>query len=142
MSPTKKSMTLARQTIFAQLAPLSVKRSAWVLYQHELTRIDPRTRKPFTPRRALSNTLKWLAWQATRQDAAMKTITPTQRRILHLLVVEGLTQKQMALALGVETVTIKRHFTEIRKRIGVSSTYQVVAIAVEMGLVSAPQKKD
>ena len=72
----------------------------------------------------------------------MKTLTPTQRRLLYLLVVEGFTQKQMALALGVDPVTIKRHFTEIRKRIGVESTYQVVAVAVEIGLVRAPQRKD
>lgn len=135
-------MIRAKLIIYEQEAPLSIKRSAFGLYEHELDRIDPATSKPFTSRKALANVLRWIAWQKARHDADDKTLTLRQRQLLYLLVVEGLTQKEMALALKISEKTIKRHFENIRQRIGVDSTYQVVALAVEHGWVNAPKLDD
>lgn len=129
-------MEEARKIINQQEVPLSIKRSAWILFQHELIRINPVTSKPFTPRRALSNVLKWMAGQKAKQN--LKKLTPTEQRLVRLLV-EGLTQKQMALELGCDPVTVKRHFAQIRRKMDLYSTYQVVAVAVERGWVNAPR---
>ena len=136
-------MQEAKQTIYAQEEmSLSIKRSAWTLFQHELGHINPATSKPYTPRKALSNVLKWMALQKARQDEALKNLTPTQRKLIYFLVVEGLTQKQMALRMDRELVTIKQHFAQIRTKLGVESLYQVVAVAVERGWVNAPKGHD
>jgi DNA-binding NarL/FixJ family response regulator len=133
-------MQQAQQIINSQSdMSLGIKRSAWLLFQHELGKTNPATSKPFTVRRALSNTLKWMRQQKARQDAALQQLTPTQRTIIRLVVEEGLTQKEVALRLGRELVTIKKHVAEIRSRMGVSSLYQVVAVAVERGWVNTPK---
>lgn len=133
------TLKLARATIFAHEIPLSIKRSAWALFQHELDRMNPATSKAFSQRKALSNTLRWMAQQKKRQEKKLKKLTPTQNKIIHMLVVEGLTQKQMALRLNRELRTIKHHFAQIKIKVGLASMYQVVAVAVELGWVSAPE---
>lgn len=135
-----KSMTQAKQTIFEQDAPLAVRRSAWVLYQHELTRIDPSTSKLYTPRRALANTRRWMAEQKERRKR--KRPTPMQRQILYLLVVEGLSQKQIAYRLRRTDRVIKMHFSQMRVQMGLKSLHQVVAVAVERGWIDAPKLED
>jgi RNA polymerase sigma factor (sigma-70 family) len=138
MKPSKTAVQ-AKQIVFSQDVPLLIKRSAWALLQHEMNRTNPATSKVFTQGQALSNTLKWMAQQKKRLDTAYKELTPTQKKVIQLLVVDGFTQKEIALQLEREEVTIKRHFASIRKKIGVSSMYQAVAIAVERGWVSAPE---
>lgn len=129
-----------RNTIFSHQIPLAIRRSAWSLFLHELTRINPRTSKPFTPRRALSNVLKWMAGQKAMNSYKTK-LTPRESKLVRLLV-EGLTQKEMALELGCAHKTVKAHLAHVRKKIGVVSTYQVVAVAVEQGWVIAPRIQD
>ncbi len=142
MSPSKKSVAKARQIIFAQeMISLSIKRTAWILLQHELIREDPQTCKPFTLRKALSNTLKWISMQRHRQEAGLRQLSPMQKKIIEMLVIEGLTQKQIAYQLKRDPDTIKHHCERIRKKVGVESMYQVVAVAVELGWVTAPQVK-
>lgn len=128
----------ARQTIYAQDALLSVKRSAWVLYQHELTQINPRTRRCYTPGKALSNVLRWVAFQKKREKMATIQLSPLEKEIINLMVTEGLTRKQVAYRLSMPDATVKYRLAQIRARIGLSSTYQVVAIAVEYGLIGVP----
>jgi hypothetical protein len=65
-----------------------------------------------------------------------------QRKLTHLLVEEALTQKEMALRLDREMVTIKRHFRQIGEQMGVGSMYQVVAVAVERGWVKVPKLEE
>ena len=143
MSPSSKTIQTARQIIYSQeMVPLSIKRTAWILFQHELTREDPRTLKPFTARKALANTVKWMALQRERQEAGLRQLSPMQKTILHMLVRDGLTQKQIAFHLGRNTDTIKHHCERIRKKVGVNSMYQVVAVAVSLGWISAPQVKE
>lgn len=139
MSLSKKSMTQARQIIYSQTMSLSIKRSAWILFRHELTRLDPKTGRTFTRRKALVNVLKWACSQKSRQDAGLKQLSPMQMKIVEMLVMEGLTQKQIALRLKRDLSTIKHHCERIRKKVGVDSMYQAVAVAVDQGWVTAPQ---
>jgi len=129
----------ARQTIYTQDALLSIKRSAWALYQHELTRINPRTNHPFTPRRALSNTLRWMAYQKRRGPMNAIRLSDVETEILKLRVTEGLAFKQIAYRLNLTERIVKYRMAQIRVRVGLSSTDQVVAIAIEYGLVAPPQ---
>ena len=76
--------------------------------------------------------------QKKRKVAALKKLTPMQNKIVHMLVEEGLTQKQISLNLNKGSTTIKHHLRQIRMKVGVASMYQVVAVAVELGWVSAP----
>lgn len=69
------------------------------------------------------------------------TLTPTQQTIMRLLVEEGMTQKQIALQLGRDLVTVKRHAQAIRKRLGGVTLHQAVAIAVMRGWVSIPSAR-
>src|SRR5919108_4907017 len=93
----------ARQIIFSQeMIPLSIKRTAWFLYQHEMKREEPRTE-----RQAMANILKWMAMMKKRQEAGLKQLSPMQKKIIELLVYEGLTQKQIALRLERDPDTIK-----------------------------------
>lgn len=136
MSPSKQSVTKAKQIIDAQDVPLSIKRSAWFLFQHELSR-QPRIK----PRRALSNTLKWLRHQKARYAEPLRQLSPMQRKILQMLVEEGLIQKQMIVELGIGRQTVYHHYAKIMKKLGVESMYQAVAIAVEHGWVNPPKVK-
>ena len=132
----------AKQTIYAQEdMSLSIKRSAWTLFQHELGRTNPSTSKPFTPRKALSNVLKWMALQKSRRPEELRYLTPTHKLILQLMV-EGLTQKQIALRLGRAERTVVRYCVEIRQLVRVDSIYQAIAVAVERGWVNAPKLDD
>jgi DNA-binding CsgD family transcriptional regulator len=139
MTPLK-SMARARQIIFEQDASLAERRSAWGLYQHELTRTDPARLKPYTPRTALKNTLQWLADQRLRRTR--KRLTPMQRQIVQLLSAEGLTQKQIAQRLGRKPETIKKRCSQIKQQLGLESLYQVVAVAIERGWVDPPTMKE
>jgi DNA-binding NarL/FixJ family response regulator len=128
----------ARRIIFSQeMIPLSIKRTALFLFEHELEREQPRTENE-----ALSNTLKWMRIMKHRQEAGLLQLTPMQKKIIELLVYEGLTQKQIALRLERDPNTIKHHCTRIRKKVGVDSMYQVVAVAVDLGWVTAPQVQE
>lgn len=131
----------AQEIIYAQEALLSIKRSAWALYQHELQQVNPLTHRHYTPSQALTNVLRWIAHQKKRGHMAPIELTPTQKIILRLLVAEGLTYKEIALRLGRTTNTIMSHMEHIRTRVGLSSTHQVIAVAVEYGWVGAPVLK-
>lgn len=128
-------MTKAQQVIFEQDVPSAVRRSAWLLYQHELSRINPVTCKPFSSQKALSNILRWISEQKSKR----RRLTPMQRQILYLLAVEGLSQKEIAHRLGRDRGTIKLRFAQIRQRLGVTSMYQVVVLAVQHGWIRLPQ---
>jgi DNA-binding CsgD family transcriptional regulator len=71
------------------------------------------------------------------QTAQIK-LTPQESRIIRLLV-EGLTQKEMALELACAPQTVKFHLRNLRIKINVVSTYQVVAVAIEQGWAHAPK---
>jgi DNA-binding NarL/FixJ family response regulator len=134
-------MRQAQQIINSQ-ADMSrgVKRSAWLLFQHELNRINPDTAKRFTVNRALSNVLKWMAGQEARQRH-FSQLTVRELEILQMLV-EGVPQKKIALEMRLTERMIRWHSRQIRKKVNVSSLYQAIAIAVERGWVQVPKTDD
>ena len=102
-----KAKENARDIIYAQEALLSVKRSAWALYQHELDQLNPLTHRRYTSRQALRNVLRWMVLQKKRGAMAQIILTPTQKKVLDLLVLEGLTSKEIALRLDCAPVTVQ-----------------------------------
>lgn len=127
----------ARQIIFSQMLPVPVRHSAWVLFLHETDRINPNTGKPYTTRKALSNTLRWMEHQ--KAMGRIKRLSPKQMTIMHLLVHEGLSQQQIAMRLNCSLRTIKTQVAKIRKRLEVETLYQAAARAAELGFVSTPR---
>lgn len=137
--PSKQTLSFveqAREAIFSQRGLLiSIRRSAWWLFQHEMTRTDPHTGQFYTPRKALENTLNWMADQAEVLERVKQEPTQMQRRLLQMLA-EGKTPKQIAYELGKNARTLRVHFSHIRSRLGVETMYQVMAVAVKKGWVS------
>lgn len=128
-------MTTAKNVIFEQKSLLmSIRRSAWWLFQYELRRTDPDTGQLYTPYQALDNTLRWMAEQSEQLERVRREPTQTQKQILQMLV-DGMTQKQIARELGINPRTIRVHFYKIRARFRVSTMYQVMAICVKKGWV-------
>jgi DNA-binding NarL/FixJ family response regulator len=66
----------------------------------------------------------------------MEYLTETQRLYLQFLV-DGLSQKQIAARVGRNRETIKAALSQARSRLGLQSTYQVIAVAVSQGWVVA-----
>ena len=133
------SIREAQDAIFAQDVSLGIKQYAWLLFQHEVARIDPGTGRPYTARRALQNVLRWMAGQKARQTTIR--LTPAELRIMRLLV-EGLTLKEIALEVGTSFRTVKRHMQNVRRKTGTISMYQVIAVAVDRGWIQAPRVDD
>lgn len=79
--------------------------------------------------------------QKLRNDRSSNVLTARQR-ILMQMVVDGLTQKQMALIMGTQRNSIKTNLAVVRRRLGVESLYQAVAIVVERGWVRVPPVKE
>lgn len=119
----------AKDTIFGQPLPLPVRQSAWWLYQHELSQIDP-----VPPPQALENTLKWMVEQLLLIESRKLQPNNIQRRMLQMLV-EGLSEKQIAFELGMNLATARWIFLRLRTRLGLQSTYQLVAHSVHRGWV-------
>jgi DNA-binding NarL/FixJ family response regulator len=66
-------------------------------------------------------------------------LSEEERRILHMLAVEGYTQDRVALEISKSRETVKRYCRKIRETIGVESLYQAVAVAVALGWITAPR---
>lgn len=65
-------------------------------------------------------------------------ISSAEKQLLILMVEEGLTQKQIAYRLQKTERTVRKQLEDMRARVGVRSTYQVIAIAIEHGLIGVP----
>ncbi len=113
---------------------MSIRRSAWWLFRHELDRVDPATGRLYTPRRALKNTLRWMDEQATFLERIKQEPTQLQKRLLQMLV-DGHSQKQIALQLGISERTINTHFSRFRISVGAKTVYQALAFSVSRGWV-------
>jgi DNA-binding NarL/FixJ family response regulator len=134
-------MQEVKEIIFAQEGvSLAVKRSALKLYKHEMDKLDDMPSRRPSARKVLSNILKWMAGQAAKEKYSRR-LTSIELEILQLLV-EGMPQKQIALELGCSHKRVKRHFSQIRRKVNVWSTYQAVAVAVERGWVKVPKLDD
>lgn len=126
----------AKDLIFAQPAPAAVKQSAWMLYQHEMAKTKP---TPYNNEKALTNVLLWMDEQRLLMELLKKSPTDEQRRMLQMLA-DGMSQKQVAHALGENVRTTRVQFMRMRNRLGMDSLYQLMAIAVEKGWVKFKKK--
>jgi DNA-binding NarL/FixJ family response regulator len=131
----------AREMIFAQPLPLGVRRSAWWLYLHELSRLDPATGRNYTRHRAIKNVLGWMREQQVLIERMKQHPTQTQLLLLQMLA-DGKTQKEIAFELGKNYGTLALHFMHLRRRLGVETLYQVVAISVKRGWVRVKQDRN
>lgn len=138
MAYTQLTISQARKTIFSQEVPLPIRRSAWKLFRHEIERIDPKTKRAPTPKRALERVIAWMIVQSEREAKSNFKLSTIQKRLLYLIVVEGFTQNQAALELDRSRETVKKYCINLKKQLGVDSFYQVVAIAVYKGWIPAP----
>lgn len=73
---------------------------------------------------------------APRQDASadprFKTLTPRESEILRLLV-DGLTNKQIAIELDLQEITVKIHVRNIYRKIGAQNRAQAVKVTLQSG---------
>jgi len=126
---------IAKAIIFSQEVPRNLQRSGLLLFEHECDRKDPDTKKSYTKSKALSNVLKWMLEHKARQERARRMmLTPMERQVLQMLV-DGLTQRQISIELKKNIRNVRRCFTRVRKRLGVGTLYQVIAISVSYGWV-------
>jgi DNA-binding NarL/FixJ family response regulator len=70
-------------------------------------------------------------------DAGIGGLTSREREVAGL-VGRGLTNKQIAIVLVVEKRTVETHIGNILAKLGYSSRAQLIALAIERGLVSGP----
>jgi DNA-binding NarL/FixJ family response regulator len=75
-----------------------------------------------------SRELAYKAWQAIEQ------LTPREQEVLQALA-EGLSDQEIAERLHVSTGTVRNHFVNIFKKLGVHSRVQALVFAVSYGLV-------
>ncbi len=61
-------------------------------------------------------------------------LTGRQAQLMHL-VAEGLTNRQIAAALGISESTVKNHLHQVFARLGVTSRSQAIAVSVRLGIV-------
>jgi DNA-binding NarL/FixJ family response regulator len=130
---TLPSVTIekAKERIFSREAPLGIRRSALLLF-------DIETRKRIPLDTSLSNVLRWMDGCLEKQKRAQTMLTPLEKRILQMLV-DGFTQQKVAEELGRNVRNTKRHFANIRRRLGVKTMYQAVALCVSYGWVDIDQ---
>ena len=60
---------------------------------------------------------------------AIDLLTPRERQMLHLLA-EGLTAEEIASRLDVHVATVKAHRSRIMRKLGLSSTSELVRVAL------------
>ena len=125
----------AKAIIFSQDVPRNLQRSGLLLFEHECGRTDPETGKKFTKSKALANVLEWMLESRVRRERSRRMmLTPMERQVLQMLV-NGLTQRQISIELKKNIRNVRRCFTRVRKRLGVGTLYQVIAISVSYGWV-------
>lgn len=128
---THTSKDQARSAIFSQDLPSPTLKSAWMLFEHELAREDAVTGEKFTVQEALDNILCWLEHQ--KRLSRMAHLTHMERSILHLLVYEGLSMKQVAARLHKSYPQIKQKAFTIREKLGATTMVQAAVRAAQMG---------
>ena len=131
MRTLQSSVTIeeAKERIFAQEAPLNLRRSALLLFEHERTKAEP---NPVAA--ALSNVLRWMSERQTKQKRARMMLTPLEHKMIQMLV-DGLPQQKVAEELDINVRNAKRHFANVRRRLNVKTMYQAVALCVSYGWV-------
>lgn len=92
-----------------------------------IRRLIERTRRPTAA-----------ATSATADLRRLSVLTERERQVL-ALTTEGLTQKQVATALGISIKTVGAHMQNLLGRLGVHSRVEAVALAVRVGGMPQPE---
>lgn len=114
--------------------PVRVRETALWLFAHEVQKVPQRADA------ALRNVLCWLDEQREKDKKRRLEPSIKERLLLRLLVVEGLTFKQIALRTGGKVSTTKKNFQRMRNRMGDITLYQLVALSVERGWIKIQEK--
>jgi DNA-binding NarL/FixJ family response regulator len=75
-----------------------------------------------------------------RAAPAESPLTAQERRVLELLA-QGQPNRQIAIELFISETTVKRHLTNIYRKLEASSRLQAVSKATQIGLLSAPSSR-
>lgn len=102
-----------------------------MLFEHELDRLNPATNEKHTEQEALENVLSWMAHQ--KRINGMVRLSSLERIILHLMVYDGLSMKQIALRLGKSYPQIKQTAYAIRAKMNATTMVQAAVRAAQMG---------
>jgi len=73
--------------------------------------------------------------RALRHDLANEVVPSNRERQILALLGEGLSNKQIAVRLGISTNTVKTHLELLFEKLGVSSRAEAVAAGVKRGLL-------
>jgi len=128
----------AKEIIFARLdVRPNVRVSACWLYIHEVAKAPDIAAAEYV----LVSVLRWMDEQ--REKEARQRLEPTslERHLLHMLINDGLTMKEIALRNHKSTTTTKQHFKRMRSRLGDVTLYQLVALSVERGWVKVQNRR-
>lgn len=108
---------------------IKIRNAAWLLYCHEMEKT------PHSGEKVLVRVLIWIDEQKKRE--ALRRLEPSaqDKYMMHLLVNEGMTFKQIALKTRRTLTNIKQHFRRMRQRQGIVTMYQLVALSVARGWV-------
>lgn len=77
--------------------------------------------------------------ESNASQSPLYRLSPRQSQVLRLMV-EGLTNQQIAEQLAVSPGTVKGHLMTIRTKFGTRSTRAVIARAITEGLLDAPER--
>lgn len=125
----------AREVIYARHdVPLRVRDAALWLYGHELKKM--RRPNENAALQVMERILQWVNHQKRMEMKRRLEPTETERRILHMLIVDGMTMKQIALKTGQQLGAVKLRFGRMRSRLGNLTLYQLVALSVERGWIT------
>ncbi len=91
-------------------------------------RLIDRSRRAASPARATVTTA-----EATLDLGRLATLTQREREVL-ALIASGMSQKQVATALGISVKTVGAHMQNLLSKLGLHSRVQAVALAVRAGV--------
>jgi DNA-binding CsgD family transcriptional regulator len=70
----------------------------------------------------------------------VETLTPREQEIVRLAA-RGLSDRQLGLALGISTPTVKKHLQAARRKTGLRNRTELAVFALETGLAPSPGRK-
>ncbi len=91
--------------------------------------------------RATENAIRFVAADADALPVGARELTDRERAVLGLLP-HDLSRRELARQLHVSENTVKTHLTSIRHKLGVTGRQQIVARAVELGLLPSDRSVD
>lgn len=79
--------------------------------------------------------------EETAEDAALKTLTPAQLKVL-LFVRDGLLNKQIAYEMQISEATVKAHMTSVMQKLRVQTRTQAAMLARNLDVIPSDRSED